>query len=604
MRKMLAMMGFLTLFFHLNAQNPPKRELRGAWIAGVLNIDWPSSPTLLPEQQRAELMAILDHHQQTGMNAVFIQVRMQCDAFYPNSFDPWSEYFTGRQGTAPNPLYDPLQFAIEECRKRNLEFHAWINPFRAVINASSAQLAASHIATRQPTWLLSQGVLRILDPGLPQVRAYVTQVVMDIVRRYDIDGIHFDDYFYPYPPAAGTAPFNDSLTFLANNRGFTNIADWRRDNVNIFVKNMGDSIKSAKAWVKYGISPFGIWQNYNAVSQPAGSLTNGLQSYNSQYADSRKWIQQGWLDYIAPQIYWYSGHTAANYDVLVPWWNNVVSGRHLYIGHSSYNLYTSTDPNWRIPTQIPNQVRFNRTQSKVNGSIYYNTKSFLQNPLGFRDSLKNDLYKPKALLPTMSWIDSIAPPPPIGLTANVFNTQIDLSWSRPVTTADELEKARQYVIYRFETGATIHLNDARAIIAVIDSLHYIDVGAPSRRYTYIVTALDRLHNESIASNNAFAVISSNAEVLEAAPTSFLDVNVPNPFQGTTTLKYNLYKSGHVFLKIFDTTGREITSLVNQYQTEGEYSIDFVANNDLVSGIYYATLFFDNRRVTQKIVLNK
>jgi hypothetical protein len=173
-----------------------------------------------------------------------------------------------------------------------------------------------------------------------------------------------------------------------------------------------------------------------------------------------------------------------------------------------------------------------------------------------------------------------------------------------VTTADELEKARQYVIYRFETGATINLNDARAIIAVIDSLHYIDAGAPSRRYTYIVTALDRLHNESIASNNAFAVISSNAEVLEASPTSFLDVNVPNPFQGTTTLKYNLYKSGQVFLKIFDTTGREITSLVNQYQTEGEYSVDFVANNDLASGTYFATLFFDNRRLTQKIVLSK
>jgi uncharacterized lipoprotein YddW (UPF0748 family) len=603
MRKMLTLTGFLTLFCYLNAQNPPKRELRGAWITGVLNIDWPSAKNLLPEQQKAELMAMLDHHQQTGMNAVFVQMRMQCDAFYPNPFDPWSEHFTGTQGVAPNPLYDPLQFVIQECRKRNLEVHAWMNPFRAVINASTAQLAPTHIASRQPTWLLGQGNLRILDPGLPQVRAYVTQVVMDLVRRYDVDGVHFDDYFYPYP-ASGVTPFNDSLTFLANNRGFTDKGDWRRDNVNLFVKNMGDSIKAAKAWVKYGISPFGIWQNYVAGTQPAGSLTNGLQSYNAQYADSRRWIQQGWVDYVAPQIYWYTGHTAANYSVLVPWWNNVVNGRHLYIGHASYNLTASTDVNWQNPTQIPSQVRLNRTQSNVNGSIYYNSKSFLQNPLGFRDSLKNDLYKTKSLIPTMPWIDSIAPPAPIGLTANVFNTRIDLSWSRPVTTADELEKPRQYVIYRFETGTAINLNDSRAIIAVIDSLHYMDNGAPSRRYTYVVTALDRLHNESVPSNNAFAQISNTAEVLESPPTSFLDVNVPNPFEGKTTLKYNLYKSGQVMLKIFDTTGREVVSLVNMYQAEGEYSVDFQANSDLPVGMYYATLFFDNRRLTQKMVLNR
>lgn len=269
------------IVFATLAQNP-KREFRGAWIATVSNIDYPSSKTLPSAQQQAEFIKLLDLHKQAGINAVMVQIRTNSDAFYPSKFAPWSEFLTGKQGKAPEPFYDPVAFMINECKKRGIEFHAWFNPYRAVANITTSVLDPKHIANIRPDWLLAYGNLRVLDPGNPEVIKHVTQVVLEVSNTYDIDGVHFDDYFYPYPVTGQT--LNDSATYAKNSRGILNKADWRRDNVNILIKNISDSLKLKKPWVKFGISPFGIWQNKTS-SQPLGSATNGLQGYSDIYCD-------------------------------------------------------------------------------------------------------------------------------------------------------------------------------------------------------------------------------------------------------------------------------------------------------------------------------
>jgi uncharacterized lipoprotein YddW (UPF0748 family) len=495
---------FLTCILCISgtAQNAPKREFRGAWIATYTNIDWPNR-TQTPAQQRAALITILDHHKATGLTALFIQMRSQCDAMYASAIEPWSADLTGTQGNAPNPFWDPMQFAIDECHKRGIEFHAWLNPYRAMGNSNNlAAFAASHVAKTHPEWLLSQGTLRILDPGIPAVRDYVTGVITDIVHRYDVDGIHFDDYFYPSPPGTGVTPFNDDSTYNADPRGFTVRADWRRDNVNLLIERVYDSIKTIKPWVKFGVSPSGIYRN--STNPAIGSATSGLEHYTSLYADTRKWLQQGWLDYLCPQVYWYIGQPGANYGVVVPWWNNNSYGRHIYIGLAGYKV---NDPaqgtNWANPSMIPNEVRLNRSLPNIYGEAVYNTNSLRSTTkLGFRDSLRLYFYNKPALLPNMPWRDSIAPDNPTDLTAVKYGKDsVILKWTKPVTT-DELNKAWQFVIYR-STNPAIDTSLAENILYITtnDTTGYTDkLLTPDSTYYYAVTTTDRFHNESMASN--------------------------------------------------------------------------------------------------------
>ncbi len=486
------------LTLSLVGQSSPKHELRGAWIATFTNIDWPRANNLSVAAQQTELIQMLDQLQATGINAVFFQVRSQCDAMYESQIEPWSADLTGRQGRAPDPAYDPLEFIIAACRQRGLEVHAWFNPFRAVSNVSSlASFAPNHIARTRPEWLLAQGSLRILDPGIPQVRDYVISVLLDVLRRYDVDGIHFDDYFYPYPPSSGS-PFNDDATFAADARGFTNRQDWRRDNINLFIQRSQESIRAVKRWVKFGVSPFGIWRNRN--SDPTGSATNGLQSYSDIYADSRKWIQQAWVDYLTPQVYWSVGFSVANYGVLLPWWNALGGSRHIYSGMAAYKVNNGgTDNNWNQPTEIPNQVRLNRQQANVRGQTFFSTRSVLGNPLGVRDALRDDLFKTPALLPRMPWKDD-QPPPPVGnLTVQTRGNEVRLSWVAPPATDNPLDKVRQFVVYR-STGSTINRDDAANIVRITaneSETSFTDPGLAPGTYYYTVTALDRLHNESM-----------------------------------------------------------------------------------------------------------
>ena len=540
MNKRILVVAFTFIAFcYVQAQNPPKRELRGAWIATYLNIDWPNK-TQTPQQQRDAFISIVNQHQQTGHNVLYIQVRSQCDAMYPSAIEPWSADLTGTQGVAPSPLWDPMAFMIEECHKRGIEFHAWINPYRAVGNNNNLPgFAASHVAKQHAEWMLTvtgTTTVQILNPGLPAVRDYITGVVEDILLRYDVDGIHYDDYFYP----SGT--ISDDAAFNADARGFTLRADWRRDNINLMIKRVYDSVKSIKPWVKFGVSPSGIYRN--STNPAIGSATSGLEHYTTYYADTKKWIQQGWVDYIAPQVYWYIGQPGSNYSVLVPWWNDNAYGRHIYIGMAGYKVadLAQAAP-WQSNTQIPDQLRLNRNPnySNVYGQSVYNTTSLRNNKLSFRDSMRLFFYQKPALLPLMPWRDNVATGPPTALAVARFGTDSAvLSWTKPATATNELDKAKRFVIYRSEMPV-IDFTNANNIVAITpyDTIAFKDASITGNTtYYYAVTALDRFHNESISSNT----VESNTGSL---PLRLIDFYVRNLDNGHVKINWQTAQEENV-----------------------------------------------------------
>ncbi|MBB6735186.1 family 10 glycosylhydrolase [Cohnella zeiphila] len=352
-------------------------ELRGAWISTVYNLDWPSTASYGdPAKQEAEYDKLLDDLQAIGINAVFVQVRPMGDALYPSRLVPWSKYLTGTQGKDPG--YDPLAFMVEETHKRGMRFEAWFNPFRAAAGSTTDGLAANHVAAEHPDWIVQAGATQYINPGIPAARQHVIDAIMEVVNGYDIDGVHLDDYFYP----SGTAFADDAAYLQYNDGSFANKGDWRRDNVNRFVRDLGQAIHAAKPSVSFGISPFGVWRNQSA--DPTGSATKAsVTSYDDMYADTRTWIRQGWIDYIAPQIYWSLSFSAARFDILAEWWGNEVKGTgvKLYVGHAPYKLGT-TEAGWQSPQEIVNQLKYDADSGQVQGDIFFSAKDLLRDPLG------------------------------------------------------------------------------------------------------------------------------------------------------------------------------------------------------------------------------
>jgi len=370
----------------------PAREFRGVWVATVANIDWPSKPGLSTADQKKELLALLDRAVQLKLNAVLFQVRPACDAFYNSKFEPWSEYLTGTMGRAPQPFYDPLAFAVEQAHARGLELHAWFNPFRAHHFQTVSPIAASHISRTHPDLVRSYGKYLWLDPGEPAVRDYSLSVVLDVVKRYDVDGIHFDDYFYPYKEKGANGKdvdFPDEASWRKFGvRGKLGRDDWRRQNVNEFVERVYKSIKTLKPWVKFGISPFGIWRPGNPPQ------IRGYDAYAKLYADSRQWLVNGWVDYLAPQLYWTNDSKEQSFSALLDWWSHQnPKGREIFSGIAASNA-----GKWP-PEEIPNQIRLTRKQPGAGGYILYSLKSLQTNP-ALEQSLEHDLNVQPALPPS------------------------------------------------------------------------------------------------------------------------------------------------------------------------------------------------------------
>lgn len=478
-----------------------KRELRGVWIATVRNIDWPSNGITDPAAQQKELLEILDEHQKTGINSIYLQVRPSADAFYGRGRELWSQFLTGKQGVVPDPYWDPLDFAITEAHKRGMELHAWLNPYRASNDLIDSNTSVNHIKRKHPEWFFDYGKQSYFNPGLPQVRNYITDIVMNVVRNYDVDGIHFDDYFYPYPEKKSLP---DSLTFAKYGQEFTSIHEWRRNNVDILIRDLSDSIHAAKRYVKFGVSPYAIWRNRADVLE--GSETSGnITLFHSLYADARKWTKNGWLDYVVPQIYFPFNYKVAAFEKLMDWWAENGYGKHVYIGEAPFLAGRATF-GWKDKNQLPDQLRYQRKNPNIHGSIFFSSKSVTNNLGGFKDSLRNDLYVHKALVPVMSWIDSVPPGLPSKLHALKKKGQIALKWKSPAVASDG-EEAYGYVIYRFNKDEKVSPDNPENILKVNFSTNtsFIDTSVKRRRkYTYIITAIDRLKNEGQTSKKVKA----------------------------------------------------------------------------------------------------
>jgi uncharacterized lipoprotein YddW (UPF0748 family) len=471
----------------------PKRQLRAMWISSVANIDWPSRTGLSVSAQQAEFRGWLDLAVQRNMNAVVVQIRPTADAFWPSPHEPWSQWLTGTQGT--NPGYDPLAFMVAEAHARNLEFHAWFNPYRIANHADPTRLVASHPARRNPAWRFAHGGKLYYNPGIPAVRAFIEDAILDAVTRYDIDGAHLDDYFYPYPVTGETIP--DAATYAQYGAGFGTIHDWRRNNVNLLVKELDQRIHAAKSWVKLGISPFGIWRN--SGTDPLGSPTSGMQSYDSIYADTRLWVKQGWVDYIAPQIYWHIGYSIADYEALTAWWAATVRGTgvQLVIGQATYRAGASgQDAAWQRPQELSDHLHYNRQHPEVVGDIHFSAKDVRADRIGAVTRLANEHYRKPALVPAYGTAN---PPAAASITsATRVSGGVSLSWQRGGSGTPA-----SYAVYRVDsTPATdpCFFADARNLIKTTRGTSFTDTtAAATAAYTYYVTALDRLHHESTPS---------------------------------------------------------------------------------------------------------
>lgn len=466
-----------------------KREFRGAWIQCV-NGQFVGMGT---KAMQETLTRQLDELQKDGLNAIIFQVRPECDALYKSDIEPWSRFLTGKQGVAPAPFWDPLQWIIEQCHKRGMELHAWINPYRAKTK-NTTELARNHIALRHPDMVFAYDGQLILNPGNPECREYICRVVSDIVGRYDIDGLHIDDYFYPYPVAGQTIP--DDKEYAENANGIRDRGDWRRDNVNVFIKQLSDTIHHVKPWVKFGISPFGIYRNKKSAPD-LGSNTNGLQNYDDLYADVLMWVNNGWVDYCVPQLYWEIGHKAADYDTLIRWWNKHAANRPLYIGEDVERTVKKADIKNPKINQMPAKRLLHDAMGNVKGTVLWYAKAVTDNVGNYGSMLKNVYWRTPALQPLMPFIDNKAP----GKVKNLKIVEIDgkgkvLFWTAPKGKRWK-DVAVKYVVYRF-AGKQVDINNPENIVAITNDTFYKipEADLTIGKVVYAVTALDRMSNES------------------------------------------------------------------------------------------------------------
>ena len=465
-----------------------KREFRGAWIQCVNG----QFEKLGTENMKRTLAYQLDELKKDGVNAIMFQVRGECDALYESPYEPWSRFLTGEQGVAPSPYWDPLRWMITECHKRGMELHAWVNPYRAKTKSTNV-LAANHVAIKHPERVFAYGNQLILNPGNPANREYIYKVVSDIVRRYDVDGIHMDDYFYPYPAAGEAIP--DEREFKHYNNGIADKGDWRRDNVNVLIKQLSDSIHHIKPWVKFGVSPFGIYRNKKSAPL-IGSETSGLQNYDDLYADVLLWVNNGWVDYCVPQLYWEIGHPTADYEKLIVWWNKYAKNRPLFIGEDIVRTTKFPDKNNPNNNQMNAKFNLHNRLPYINGMVLWYAKAAVDNIGNYGTVLRDYYWKYPALQPLMPFIDAKVPKKPKKVKPVWTNDGYILFWQQPKGSKwdDVVEK---YVVYRFEDGERIDLENPTKIVTITGNTYYkLPFVDGNRKCIYVVTSLDKMSNES------------------------------------------------------------------------------------------------------------
>ncbi|HWR33709.1 MAG TPA: family 10 glycosylhydrolase [Chitinophagaceae bacterium] len=459
-----------------------QREFRAAWVATVANINWPGKPGLPVETQKQEAIALLDFLQLHNFNAVVLQVRPQADALYKSDIEPWSYYLTGVQGKAPEPFYDPLEYWVKEAHDRGIELHVWLNPYRAH-HKDGKEISNQSIVKKHPEWVvyLKEGYWW-MDPAIKEVQDVTNSVVMDLVKRYDIDGVHMDDYFYPYPSYNGGADFPDTASWSAYQQGSGKLSrgDWRRDAVNKLIERMYKNIKAEKPWVKFGLSPFGIWRPGYPES------IEGFDQYDQLYADAKLWLNKGWVDYFSPQLYWQVNRYAQSFPVLLGWWNSEnKKNRHLWPGISVGR--DSTDKNI---DETLNQIMIDRgMQPQSKGVIHWSISSVIRNQR-LADSLIKSVYKKQALVPSSPWLDKQAPLAPVVSTSSE-NDLLKISWTHP----DEMDVFCWVVYYKYNNRWSYSIVSGNNRSLSIKKMP----GEKAQQQVLnavIVTAVDRTGNES------------------------------------------------------------------------------------------------------------
>ena len=479
----------LLAFLPLCASAQVKREMRGAWIQCVNG----QFQGMGKQRMQQTLTYQLDELKKDGVNLIIFQVRPECDALYESKIEPWSRFLTGSQGVAPSPYWDPLQWMVEECHKRGMELHAWINPYRAKTKGTK-QLASSHIAVRKPMNCFAYDEMFLLNPGIAENRDYICAVVKDIVSRYDVDGLHMDDYFYPYPVKGESIP--DDELFWDHPNGIKDQGDWRRYNVNLFIEQVYKTVHDTKPWVKVGISPFGIYRNRS--TSYVGSNTNGTQNYDDLYADVLMWVNNGWLDYCVPQLYWEIGHKAADYETLIRWWNQYAAARPLIIGEDVERSAKARDLKNPQVHQQAAKMALHRQMSNVQGTVLWYAKAAVDNIGNYGGNLRNVYWKYPALQPAMPFIDNKAPKKVRKVKPIWTEHGYILFWTAP-KGENWNDKAVKYVVYRFRKGEHQDYDNPANIFTITPNtfvkLPYVN---GSQKWVYAVTALDRLQNESKA----------------------------------------------------------------------------------------------------------
>lgn len=588
---------------HAQEREPPKYEFRGVWITTVYNLDWPERGAH-PDAQQASLLRMLDELQAVGINAAFFQVRSEADAMYASDIEPWTYWLTGAEGQAPNPFFDPLEMAVNAAHARGMELHAWFNPYRADRGSGYAH-APGHVTRTNPEWMLAVGGIKILNPGLPEVRDYIVRVIMDVVRRYDIDGVHFDDYFYPYPP--NHIRGEDAQTFAAHSRGLTSIAEWRRDNVNLLVAQVADSMRAVKPALKFGISPFGIWKN----GVPAG--IRGLDAYNVVFADATAWLRAETVDYLVPQLYWPFGG-AQDYGALARWWVAQSSSRHYYIGHGLYRAdgHTFTGTPFAA-NEVPEQVRFNRDNLDILGSAFFRASNLTRYASqGFADTLSMDLYRRPALTPPMAWKEQAPPGAPDNLRFMwTGESEVTLAWDPPQPENGAAD-ARFYAVYRVRAAMPPDADAASAqaghLVAVTGIPSVQDrPGLADDPYHYFVRTVTANSIESAPSDVVTLRGRATSKEASEPEAEYIVRNYPNPFHASTRIEIVLDTGATVSLVIYNMLGQVVAILANQERRRaGTHTFQWDATSTtgqrVASGLYTYVLDTEVGRVTRYMVL--